>query len=247
MRTNKKKLSNFKKVFIGIITLITLLGIAMGIYISDYYRSSHSLEEYIKQSSTTITEENALITIEGNNDTETGIIFYPGGKVEYTAYIKLLEPLAKAGYTCYIPKMPANLAVFGKNKAEDIMSANKDIHIWYLAGHSLGGAMASAYAAEHSDELKGIIFLGSYPAYDLSKTNLDMLSIKGSEDGVLDKEKYNEAKSYAPQSVIYEILEGGNHAHFGDYGDQTGDGVAATTAETQQKQTIQSIEKFITQ
>lgn len=242
--SRKKKRSKLKIGLLIVFIVLAVLGIATGVYLSDYYQSQYTLEEYQLNSKVDIVEENSIITLKGDKDNGIGVIFYPGGKVEYTAYIPLLELLAEQGYTCYIPKMPVNLAIFGINKADDVMIMNQNIEKWYIAGHSLGGAMASSYASKNSDKLKGIIFLGAYPSSDISKTKLSMLSIVGSKDNVINRENYEKNKSKAAEGAIYKILEGGNHANYGDYGKQEGDGEATISREEQIQQTAIWIEEF---
>jgi len=241
-----KKVSIWKKILIGIVSLVLILGIAMVAYTLVYYHSTKTLEQYAADATVNISQQGSIITVANDEPNGTGIIFYPGAKVEYTAYIPLMEKLAESGYTCYIQKMPGNLAIFGINKAENIINNtdNNNIDIWYIAGHSLGGAMASSYAAKNSEKLAGIIFLGAYPAYDLSSTSLNMLSIIGSNDGVLNRESYESAKSFAPDNATYDIIEGGNHAYYGDYGEQKGDGTATITRQEQIDQAAELIIKF---
>ena len=134
-------------------------------------------------------------------------------------------------------EMPFNLAVLHIKAAEGVYSHFPDIDTWYIGGHSLGGAMASSYADKASTKLSGIILLG---AYSVSDTSIPTVAIYGSNDMVLDKTKLNPSQ---PQLII----EGGNHANFGNYGDQEGDGVATITREEQQQQTVDSVLKFITE
>lgn len=240
----KKRKSKAKKILIVLFVFILLMSASICIYIADFYHSNKSLEEYINQSSVNITEESSVIKINNEDNKNIGIIFYPGGKVEYTAYIPVLELLAQKGYTCFLQKMPANLAVFGINKANNIINDNKEIKRWFIVGHSLGGAMASSYASENSEKLEGIIFLGAYPAYEIGD-GLKMLSIIGSKDKVINKDKYESAKSYAPKETLYKVIEGANHAYYGDYGVQDGDGEANITPEEQKIHTAKLIDEFI--
>ena len=105
--------------------------------------------------------------------------------------------------------------------------------------------MASSFAEKNSNKLTGIIFLGAYPSADLSMTELKMLSIYGTEDLVLNRDSFDKNKDNAPAYVEYYEIEGGNHAYFGNYGEQKGDGKASITVEAQQKETVDTIVKFI--
>ena len=92
---------------------------------------------------------------------ENALIFYPGAKVEETAYAPILHRFAEEGMDVCLVKMPFRLAFFGISKASDVM-AQYEYENWYIGGHSLGGAMSAVYAADHGDELKGIVLLAAY-------------------------------------------------------------------------------------
>ena len=62
--------------------------------------------------------------------------------------------------------------------------------------------------------------------------------IYGSEDGVLNMGKMEEANRYLPDNSEKYIIEDGNHARFGNYGIQEGDGNAAISSEEQQFRTV---------
>ena len=135
--------------------------------------------------------------------------------------------------------MPFHLAIFGLNKATDVMDRYAYGN-WYIGGHSLGGAMAAEYAASHRDRLDGVILLAAYPTKALDSGLLEV-SIYGSEDEVLNMEKVFAARSCAPPAYAEYEIEGGNHAQFGSYGAQRGDGAAAISADEQRRRTTQLI------
>jgi len=240
-----KKLS-FKISAITIILVLCLTG-TFFIYTSNYYHATTvAVEAMTNNQNITITyKDDMAIFSPDENASQVGLIFYPGAKVEYTSYAPLMTKLAKKGITCVLIKMPFNLAVFNVNAANNAMSEVSNITTWYISGHSLGGAMASAYAANNSDKLSGIILLGAYPSSDLSKTNLKLLTMYGSDDDVLNRNKLSETKINAPSNSLYYEIEGGNHAGYGDYGVQKGDGTAAISGNEQQNIVTDKIIKFI--
>ena len=162
-----------------------------------------------------------------------GIIFYPGGKVDEIAYAPLLLELAEMGYEVYLVKMPAKLAVLGMNEADEIIEEAEHIREWIMMGHSLGGAMAASYSAKHKDVIDGLVLLAAYSTEDLRDTGIDVYSFYGSEDGVLNMEKYEEYYENLPEDTVEIVIEGGNHANYGYYGQQEGDGDATITREAQ--------------
>lgn len=161
------------------------------------------------------------------------------------AYAPLMKQLAEEGYTVFLTAVPFHLAVFDIDAAEDIMNDHPEIDEWYLAGHSLGGSMAAAYAEKASHPIKGLILLAAYSANDLSDKEFRVLSIYGSHDQVLNLDKVEESKKNIPSDSVEMIVEGGNHAQFGNYGLQKGDGSATISALEQQAKTVEWIDSFI--
>lgn len=209
-------------------------------YVNDYYHVDETIQEYLNGTDevSVIQIKNGLL-LDGPGE-GSAMIFYPGAKVEYTAYLPLLSKLSEQGVDCFLVKMPCNLAFFGQNKAEEIMNSYEYVH-WYLSGHSLGGAMAASYASGHLESLNGLVLLAAYPTKSLKSDSFSVLSIYGSEDGVLNMEKVEEGKSQMPADYTEICIEGGNHAQFGNYGEQKGDHTAGISREEQQKQTVDAI------
>ena len=171
----------------------------------------------------------------------TGLIIYPGGRVDPRAYAPQAHKIAEKGYLVVIVPMPLNLAVFGSGRAASVIQAYPDIEKWVIGGHSLGGSMAASYAYNHTDQIDGLVLWASYPANsnDLSKSTIRTTSISGSLDGLSTPAKINTSRSLLPQDTTWVQIEGGNHAQFGWYGDQSGDNPATISREEQQAQIVQ--------
>jgi len=178
---------------------------------------------------------------------DTGFIFYPGGHVDFRSYAPLMADLASHGYTSVIVKMPLSLAVLDIDAADRVQNALPEISNWVIGGHSLGGSMAAEYARTHPGEISGLVFLASYPgnSTDSSQTLLPVLSILAENDGLATSDKINAANYLLPDGTTYLQIEGGNHAQFGWYGEQQGDGVATITREVQQEIVINAIVEFL--
>ncbi|WP_125114872.1 alpha/beta fold hydrolase [Agathobaculum sp. Marseille-P7918] len=234
-----KRISRRKKWLLAGGIFLLILAILAGAfiwYVSDYYRAEDVALEVLAQDSTIKVQDNLTI-LSPSYPTNTAIIFYPGAKVEAEAYLPLLEQIRQLGVTCILVHMPFHMAIFDANAAEEVMAQFPEYQHWYMAGHSMGGAMASQFAADHPDEVDGLILLGAYLYGDYPEE--DTLTIYGSlNQSVEDKIDYTEN--------IVEI-EGGNHAQFGNYGPQKGDLPATISAEEQQKQTVEAIRSFLTQ
>ena len=172
------------------------------------------------------------------------MIFYPGGKVEYTAYAPLMRALADSGVLGVLVRMPLNLAVLDMNAADGIPEQYPQIRHWYIGGHSLGGSMAASHAAKSTSTYDGLILLASYSTGDLSTSGIPVISIYGSEDGVLNMEKYAGYRRNLPAAFEEHIIEGGCHAGFGSYGPQDGDGVPTMTGEEQIAETVRLLTGF---
>ena len=101
--------------------------------------------------------------------------------------------------------------------------------------------MAASYASGHLESLNGLVLLAAYPTKSLKWDSFSVLSIYGSEDGILNMEKVEKGKSQMPADYTEICIEGGNHAQFGNYGEQKGDHTAEISWEEQQKQTVDAI------
>ena len=240
-----------KKILIITLSVVAALALIFGacaIYLADYYRADEiAIAVFVEQenlSVSTQTDPNGNLVFEPQGAT-VGLIFYPGGKVEHHAYQPLMAALAREGILCVLVEMPFRLAVLDVNAADGIREQYPHVTEWYIGGHSLGGSMAASYLADHTDEYAGLVLLGSYSTADLSDTELDVLSIYGSEDGVLNREKYETNKSNLPDDFTEVILEGGCHAYFGMYGAQKGDGTPTISSREQIRLTVESIRKVM--
>lgn len=226
----QKKTLKFK-IFIGIAIFLLISISGFFIYVGSYYKASAQALDSLESNSLVKVEESGDILFKPESNAKNiGFIFYPGAKVEASAYAPIAKEIASNGYTVVIAKMNFNLAILSPNKADDIISKYKDIDTWVIGGHSLGGVMASNYALEN-DKIKGLVLLASYPQdkTDLSSREIEVLSLWGSNDKVADLNKVKEAKNLMPSDSEFIEIQGGNHGGFGDYGHQKGDGESSIT------------------
>ena len=232
-----------KRKTIGLIAavLILLFAVLCGIYIGDYYRMTESAAAALASDENVTVRYDHRQTVFIPEHPKAGFIFYPGGKVEYTAYSPLLRELAENDVLCVVVKMPGNLAVLAPNAADGIPEQYPEIENWYIGGHSLGGAMAASYAAKNIDTLDGLALLAAYSMVDLTRSGLEVISLYGSEDQVLNMEKYAEYRANLPEDTVETVIDGGCHAYFGCYGPQEGDGLPTITKEEQIAITAESL------
>lgn len=233
-------------IILSIALSIALLVGACAIYLCDYYRADEGAIQVFESAEniSVFTTENGNVVFEPMGAT-VGFIFYPGGKVEHNAYQPLMAELAREGVLCVLVEMPFNLAVLDVNAADGIKAQYPEIEEWYIGGHSLGGSMAATYLVDHIDEYEGLILLGSYSTADLSDTDLKVISIYGSEDRVLNMDKYHENRQNLPNDFVEVVIDGGCHAHFGLYGAQNGDGTPTISSSEQVRITVESIIELI--
>ena len=171
---------------------------------------------------------------------ETGLILYPGGRVDPRAYAPAARAIAEHGNRVVIVPMPLSLAVFGANRAAEVMRAFPETTRWAVGGHSLGGAMSALFADNNRQAVRGLVLWAAYPAEsnDLSQAGLPVLSIYATSDGLATREKIDASRALLPSDTEWVAIEGGNHAQFGWYGAQAGDLPATITREAQQAQVV---------
>ena len=232
-----------KRVLWAILLSAAVLALAFGVYVSDCYRATDAALACLDEAGgPKVRSVDQTLCVETPGAT-TALAFYPGGKVQAEAYMPLLRRIARDGADCYLVKMPFNLAVFGVNRVEGVMAAHPHDR-WLLAGHSLGGAMAARWAAAHPGRLDGLVLLAAYPDRPLPE-DLPVLVLYGSEDGVLNRSNLEKSASLLPPDAVVRQLPGGNHANFGSYGAQGGDGIATVTPEAQWEWTAEWIGRMV--
>lgn len=157
-----------------------------------------------------------------------GLVFVPGARVDPFAYARVLSGVVeRSGVTVVITKPTLNLAFFDSRPLSDFTAAAPTVDEWSVGGHSLGGVKACAMAAgDDSVPVSGLVLFGSYCAEDVSDTALDVLSVSGTEDGLSTPEDIDAGADLLPPDATFVELDGANHADFGDYGAQPGDGVS---------------------
>lgn len=233
----KKRMKLWKKTLILIgVLLLVCIGTFL-IYVNDYYLAEDvAVDQYesLKADGHVVEIANyTVFTPEKSND--VGIIFYPGAKVEEIAYTPLINKLCEEGFTCILFHMPFYMAIFDQEAADVIFENFSGPETWYMCGHSMGGAMASNYVSNNPDSVNGLILLGAYIYGEVSPE--DALTIYGTFNSNLEEDIDYE------ENIV--VIDGGNHAQFGNYGKQKGDPDATITADEQQEITVDAIVDFI--
>lgn len=95
--------------------------------------------------------------------------------------------------------------------------------------------------------LDGLVLLAAYSTAALTNSNLRVYSTYGSDDGVLNREKYETDRSNLPANTTEVVIDGGCHAGFGSYGPQAGDGTPTISGEDQQQQTADALATWMIQ
>ena len=221
-----------------IIAIILIVGYT-AFYFTEYHHAEKTAIECLNGTdNVSVTKIDSGLFVDGPGD-ENAIIFYPGAKNEYIAYLPIFVNLAGQGVDCYLVQMPFNFAIFGQNTADSLIDNSNYTH-YFLSGHSLGGLSAASYMKD-SGKGDGLIMLAAYPVVEVTKP---VLSIYGTQDGILNMKAYNESKPLMSNLTEY-VIQGGNHEQFAYYGAQEGDYLASITPRDQQGQTASVILDFI--
>ncbi len=234
-----KHLRRRSKIIIGVLLVVTIILVGFVIWAeTPLPPMPEAYDALNSDSEVTVTTDRWLVFEPVNSSKNTGFIVYPGGRVDYRSYAPLAHAIAAEGYLTIIAPMPLNLAVFGANAAKDIVNSYPHTSSWAIGGHSLGGTMAAQFAGENPSKIAGLILWAAYPASgnNLSKQNLLVTTIYGSNDGLVSKEQIQDSLKLLPPTTIPVEISGGNHAQFGWYGNQPGDNAAEITREKQQSQ-----------
>jgi pimeloyl-ACP methyl ester carboxylesterase len=177
----------------------------------------------------------------------TGLVLYPGGRVDPRAYAPAARALALRGYLVVIVPMPLNLAFFRPSTADQVIDAFPEVTRWAVGGHSLGGAMAARFAYQSPGAAAGLVLWASYPAEgdDLSGRDIAVTSIYATRDGLATLDEIRASRPLLPPHTVWAAIEGGNHGQFGWYGLQSGDHPATISRNEQQQLVVEATEHLL--
>jgi hypothetical protein len=234
-----------KRIVLGLLSVLLLISIGFVVWAETPLGPSPEALTALESDANVTVTSGDFITFEpvGVKPT-TAFIFYPGGRVDYRSYAAPLHAIAAQGYLVVLVPVRLNLAFFDINAGEPVLTQHPEIKHWVVGGHSLGG-VASALFAKDQPKIEGIVFWASYPADDsLRNSDLKMLSIYGTND-MAGMAKFDETRPLLVSDAKYVVIDGGNHAQFGDYGPQPGDHEATISRADQQTQVVQVTSDFL--
>lgn len=237
-----------KRVLLGLLAVIVILALGFVLWASSAARPTDAaLRALESDKRVSVGEQDGFITFSpAGVPPSTGFIFYPGGRVDYRAYAPALRMIAEQGYLVALVEVNLNLAFFEINAADEVIKLHPEIGRWAIGGHSLGGVAASSYASGRPEVVAGVVFWASYPADDsLRDFGVPVLSVYGSNDGLTTGDNIENSRESLPAGTSYVLIEGGNHAQFGSYGEQSGDNPASIPAEEQWAQVAEATAKFL--
>ena len=192
------------------------------------------------------------------------LLFIPGGLVDPYVYVCWIEELVRrdSSIAVVLLKYTSNLAITNQGKAFKVMEKFPEVESWIIGGHSLGGVVACSVAHMEQEGVEALILMASWSreATDLSAWNGQVLSFIASGDSLATRDEVFANSRYLPEGIeinslqaleivkgktYYYEIEGGNHAGFGCYGEQEGDGAALIDPEAQQAEFLSIVIDFI--
>jgi len=218
-----------RSVLLGIVAVLALatIGFLVWAHIEMLGERDVALEVW-QNDAVTVTSTDGTVILSPNAPNGSGLVFIPGAKVDPYAYMYKLSGIVESGTTVVITKPTLNLAFFDTRSFDQLVAGVHGVDTWTIGGHSLGGVKA-CMLAETDDRITGLALFGSYCANDLSDSGLTVVSIAASNDLLSTQDKIMDAAPKLPTDTEFAVIDGANHASFGDYGRQTGDGTATAS------------------
>ena len=248
--TENQKERNRKGTYLFLIIMLLLLlaGAAYKVIMDHAWSPSGTVE--LSDEGLNIENTDNMISVVNPSVTpaigKTGLIFYTDLQVEPDCYLPLMYRLANLGYNCYLPKAFGNQPSLNVVGADSVIRKFPGTTRWYLIGHSKGCDPAASYAIDHTDTVRGLIFLGGDSSKDLSGTGLALLSVFGTKDTVTDEAERASCMEGYPNNAKTQTIPGGNNTGYIDTGRLLrGDSEAEISAEEQIRLAADQIDRFV--
>ncbi len=237
----RRVLSWVVSVLVGIV-VVAVGGILIWSQVGVMAAEADPLKSVQTNTAITVTDaEQGIVLSPADGESDLGLVFVPGAKVDPWAYAAILQGVvADEGVTVVITRPWLNLAFFDLRGLDAFTSAAPSIDTWIVGGHSLGGVRACQLAADAD----ALLLFGSYCSGDVSQSDLAVLSISGSEDGLSTPQKIDDARHLLPADAEMVQIDGASHASFGDYGPQAGDGTPTISDDEMHAQVTELLDAF---
>jgi dienelactone hydrolase len=221
---------------VGVIASVAV--VATLLYLRPLPASDRALDAMERTAAVRVLESGTrVVLVPTGDERETGVVFFPGALVDPRAYVPNLRPLAEAGHRVVIIKPPLNVSLLDRAGAGRAMDAHPGVERWVVAGHSLGGVAAASVAGGNDDRVAGLLLWASFPNSSLAEVaDLEVSSVSGSRDGLSTPAEIDDSAADLPPGTTFVEVTGANHAQFGDYGSQRGDGTATISRAEAQAQ-----------
>ncbi len=208
--------------------LVTILGFLTWFHIVLPADREATLEVY-RDDRVSLQSMGGVIVMEPTTDSSGhGILYFPGAKVDPYSYLYPLSEVSASGVTVIIMEPLMNMALFDQRTLATLTQAAPHVTSWTLAGHSLGGVRACMLAEDPA--VTHLVLFASFCANDLTQASLDVVMVLGDKDGLIDEAQVMDSTALLPSGrYVVQTIPGANHAAFGTYGPQPGDGVATVT------------------
>jgi hypothetical protein len=217
-----------------VVAALVLLGLAAGV-VWTQLGPDPTPEAVTVARAADVQTSDRLVFVPDGGPSDVGVVLYPGARVDATAYAPVARQLSRrSGALVAVVDPPLDVALLDRNAAADVIADHPAIDRWVVGGHSLGGVAAAMFAAADAD-VGGLALWAAYPAdgTDLPD-DLPTLVLTGTRDEILDRDAFAAARPRLPEGTDVVALQGVNHAQFGAYGPQRGDGEATTSDATAQ-------------
>jgi len=232
----------------ALIFLIILAGVALFfVYMFFTKKPESSVNNYLKSSDEVLVsyDKTGNIIFLPKEAKNIAILFYPENLVEAEAYAPLCFKLANEGYGVVLIKPFLNISFFSNINAFKRLKSEKGVIHWVVIGHGSGGKVSSFLARKFPQKIKGIVFLASYPIFDISNYDIKSLVIYAEFDTIVNYEQIMKHFDEFPKDCEFFKIAGGNHSQFGYFGEIFGDGESLITKEKQQEILIEKIKEFL--
>jgi len=228
-------------------TIVGFLAWAHTVYTAD---RAQTIEVFRSGQVEVVDRERAIIITPSTEESllaDTILVFYPGGRVDPYAYLPPLAHTAAAtGLRVVVPKAPLNLAIADTRDIEQLASLAGTYTTIATGGHSLGGVRGCLNA--DTPLVSHLVLFASYCANDLTaRGDLRVLTVLGSFDGLTDPAQVSDAANNLPGDPDTITISGANHASFGAYGPQSGDGPSGISSERMHQHLTDILGSFLTQ